>query len=108
MRRFIAYGPSLIVLLTASLTLLGAPAAIRQMEAARTTARVTLAQQRLEPHDELAHRPGPVHRGRLIEFLRNLFQSRQEDHHRRPELPGGQQNEHRHDQGRIADPTTAG
>ncbi|TVQ31074.1 MAG: PDZ domain-containing protein [Phycisphaeraceae bacterium] len=53
MRRFLVYGPALLVLITAAMTLIAGPAAIRQIEAARTSAKVTLAQQRLDEDDIL-------------------------------------------------------
>jgi serine protease Do len=53
MRRFHSYGPSIVVALAAALTLLFGPAAVHQLQAARTTALVTLAQDRLDRDDLL-------------------------------------------------------
>ncbi len=47
MRKFIAYGPALVVLLTALVTLVAAPAAVRLVGYAATDAQVTLARQTL-------------------------------------------------------------
>ncbi len=51
MRKFASYGPALLVLITAAMTLIAGPTAIRQIQAARTAATVTLAQQRLDGDD---------------------------------------------------------
>ena len=48
MRRFLSFGPAFVVLLTAIVTLILIPGAIRGITAATTHANVTLAQQSLE------------------------------------------------------------
>ncbi len=48
MRRFIAFGPAIIVLLAAVITLFAAPAAVRQVQIARVSAQVTLASNLLD------------------------------------------------------------
>ncbi len=53
MRRIYLFGPSILVLITAALTLVAGPAAIQQIGAARTAATVALAQQRLDDDDLL-------------------------------------------------------
>ena len=53
MRRIFAYGPSLVVLATVTLTLLVGPVAVRRLSAARISAVVMLAQQRLDDDDLL-------------------------------------------------------
>jgi serine protease Do len=53
MRRFVAVGPSLVVLLTLAALLLGAPAIIRRFGEARQSARVVLARQALAEDDIL-------------------------------------------------------
>jgi len=53
MRRFALYGPSTLVLITAAMTLLAGPTAIRQIQAARTAATVTLAQNRLDDNSSI-------------------------------------------------------
>ncbi len=55
MRRFALYGPSVLVLITAAMTLLAGPTAIRQIQAARTAATVTLAQNRLDEPSNVLH-----------------------------------------------------
>ncbi|TVQ61287.1 MAG: PDZ domain-containing protein [Phycisphaerales bacterium] len=55
MRRFITYGPALVVLITATVTLLAAPAAIRRMQLANHVAQVALARERLDHDNLLAH-----------------------------------------------------
>lgn len=53
MRRFVSYGPALVVLLTILAMLTGAPALVRRMESEQTRARVTLARQALDDDDIL-------------------------------------------------------
>ncbi|MFN0134233.1 MAG: trypsin-like peptidase domain-containing protein [Phycisphaerales bacterium] len=53
MRRFVSFGPALVVLLTVIAVLLGAPAAVRRIDAARTSARIVLAQSTLRDDDIL-------------------------------------------------------
>lgn len=53
MRRFVSFGPALVVLLTVVAVLLGAPAAVRRIDAARTSARIVLAQATLRDDDIL-------------------------------------------------------
>ncbi len=48
MRRFLTVGPPLVALLAVVVTLLAAPAAIRNMQVAQISARVTQAQHRLD------------------------------------------------------------
>ncbi|MEC9373331.1 MAG: trypsin-like peptidase domain-containing protein [Planctomycetota bacterium] len=48
MRRFVLFGPSILVLLVVAVTLVAGPAAIHRLSAAQTAARVTLAQDRLD------------------------------------------------------------
>jgi serine protease Do len=48
MRRFISYGPALVVLLTVVVVLMGAPAAIYRIRAAETQANIVLAQRELD------------------------------------------------------------
>ncbi len=48
MRRFISYGPALVVLLTSLVVLMGAPAAVYRIRAAETRAQIVLAQQSLD------------------------------------------------------------
>ncbi len=48
MRRFISFGPALVVLLTALVTLVAAPAAVRMIGYADTEARIRLARQNLD------------------------------------------------------------
>lgn len=48
MRRFITFGPALVVLLTALVTLVATPAAVRMIGHARTDANIQFAQQNLE------------------------------------------------------------
>lgn len=48
MRRFIAYGPALLVLLTTGLALLAAPSAIRQVQLASVAATLEVAQRQLD------------------------------------------------------------
>ncbi|NUQ68861.1 MAG: trypsin-like peptidase domain-containing protein [Phycisphaerales bacterium] len=55
MRRFVAYGPAFVVLLTAASMLIIIPAAVRRITSAHTHARLTLAQQALD-QDELLDR----------------------------------------------------
>lgn len=53
MRRFITFGPALIVLITSLVTLVAAPAAVRMIGYADTSARVQLARQALDNDDIL-------------------------------------------------------
>ena len=53
MRRFVSFGPALVVLLTVIAVLLGAPAAVRRIDSARTSARIVLAQATLQDDDIL-------------------------------------------------------
>src|SRR3982751_4094616 len=53
MRRFVAYGPAFVVLLTVVVVLLAGPAAVRRFDAARTDARIILAQRTLGDDDIL-------------------------------------------------------
>jgi serine protease Do len=53
MRRFVAYGPAFVVLMTVVVVLLAGPAAVRRLDAARTGARIVLAQRSLEDDDIL-------------------------------------------------------
>jgi len=53
MRRFVAYGPAFVVLLTAASMLVIIPAAVRGITSAHTHARLTLAQQSLDQDDLL-------------------------------------------------------
>ncbi|MBX3406489.1 MAG: trypsin-like peptidase domain-containing protein [Phycisphaeraceae bacterium] len=53
MRRFIAFGPALVVLITTLVTLVAAPAAVRMVGYAATDAQIRLAQQTLESDDIL-------------------------------------------------------
>lgn len=53
MRRFLYYGPSVLVLLTAIAVLLGAPIVIRDLHTAQISARVMLAQATLDQGGEL-------------------------------------------------------
>lgn len=53
MRRFVAFGPAFVVLLTAGVVLIAAPAVISRVSAAHTRATVTLAQQSLDSDDIL-------------------------------------------------------
>lgn len=53
MRRFMTFGPAFVVLVTAAVTLVVVPGAIRSIGAAQTQATVTLAQQALEQDDVL-------------------------------------------------------
>ena len=53
MRRFLSFGPAFVVLVTAVVTLLLVPGAIRGITAATTHASVTLAQQSLDQEDVL-------------------------------------------------------
>src|SRR5215831_3733900 len=53
MRRFLSFGPAFVVLLTAIVTLILIPGAIRGITAATTHANVTLAQQSLDQDDVL-------------------------------------------------------
>jgi S1-C subfamily serine protease len=48
MRRFVAYGPAFVVLLTAGATLVAIPAAMRRVDAGRTQARIALAERSLD------------------------------------------------------------
>lgn len=54
MRRFVSYGPALVVLLTAMAMLMAAPAFVRRMGHAGTEVRISLARQALEDDDILA------------------------------------------------------
>lgn len=53
MRKFIAFGPALVVLLTAVVTLLAAPAAVRMVSYANTDATMQLARQTLDQDNVL-------------------------------------------------------
>ncbi|MCA9299159.1 MAG: trypsin-like peptidase domain-containing protein, partial [Phycisphaerales bacterium] len=53
MRRFVSYGPAFVVLLAALVTLFAAPVALKRLEFARSSARITLARQSLEGSDIL-------------------------------------------------------
>jgi len=53
MRRFITFGPALVVLLTAVVTLLAAPAVVRLVSYANTEATMTLARQTLDENNVL-------------------------------------------------------
>jgi serine protease Do len=53
MRRFVAYGPAFVVLMTVVVVLLAGPAAVRRFDAARTDARIILAQRTLDDDDIL-------------------------------------------------------
>ena len=53
MRRFISFGPALVVLLTTLVTLVAAPAAVRMIGYAQNDAQVQLARQTLEKEDIL-------------------------------------------------------
>src|ERR1043165_6013790 len=53
MRRFVTYGPAFVVLLTVVVILLAGPAAVRRLGAARTEARIILAQRTLDDDDIL-------------------------------------------------------
>jgi len=66
MRRFQSYGPSLVVALAAALTLLLGPSAVQRLQAARTSALVTLAQDRLDQDDLLE---------RINQSIRDLAQA---------------------------------
>lgn len=53
MRRFITFGPAIVVLITTLVTLVAAPAAVRMVGYANTEAQIRLAQQTLESDDVL-------------------------------------------------------
>jgi S1-C subfamily serine protease len=53
MRRFVSYGPALVVLLTVIAVLVAGPAAVRKLNAAQTSARIVLAQRALDDDDIL-------------------------------------------------------
>lgn len=53
MRRFIAFGPALVVLITTLVTLVAAPAAVRMVGYAQSDAKVQLARQTLDQEDIL-------------------------------------------------------
>ncbi len=53
MRRFISFGPALVVLLTIGVVLVAVPAAVRRISAADTSARIVLAQRTLDDDDIL-------------------------------------------------------
>ncbi len=53
MRRIVSYGPALVVLLTVVALLAGAPALVRRVASAQTSARIVLAQQSLADDDIL-------------------------------------------------------
>ena len=53
MRRFISFGPALVVLLTIGVVLIAVPAAVRRIGAATTSARIVLAQRTLDDDDIL-------------------------------------------------------
>lgn len=54
MRRFVSYGPALVVLLTMAVTLLAAPAAVRVLRAADAAARAQAAREALASDDILS------------------------------------------------------
>jgi len=66
MRRFQSYGPSIVVAIAATLTLLFGPSAVQTLQAARTSALVTLAQDRLDQDDLLE---------RINQSIRDLAQA---------------------------------
>lgn len=66
MRRIQSYGPSLVVAIAAALTLLFGPSAVQQLQAARTSAMITLAQDRLDQDDLLE---------RINQSIRDLAQA---------------------------------
>ncbi|MBX3377285.1 MAG: trypsin-like peptidase domain-containing protein [Phycisphaeraceae bacterium] len=53
MRRFISFGPALVVLLTIAVVLVAVPAAVRRIASAHTSARIVLAQRTLDDDDIL-------------------------------------------------------
>jgi serine protease Do len=53
MRRFVSYGPALVVLLTVVASLIAVPAALRRIGTAHTAARIVLAQRSLDDDDIL-------------------------------------------------------
>lgn len=53
MRRFIAYGPAFVVLLTVTAVLLAGPSLVRRIGSAQTAARIVLAQRSLDDDDIL-------------------------------------------------------
>jgi serine protease Do len=53
MRRFISFGPALVVLLTIGVVLLAVPAAVRRITAADTSAKIVLAQRSMDDDDIL-------------------------------------------------------
>ena len=62
MRRFVSYGPALVVLLTILAMLTGAPALVRRMETEQTRARVLLARQSLDEGDDILERVNRANR----------------------------------------------
>lgn len=66
MRRFVSFGPALIVLLTTALMLFAAPAVVKRVGYAQTSARVTLARHALQEDDILL---------RINEAVRNVARS---------------------------------
>ena len=66
MRRFISYGPALVVLMTVMVVLLAGPAAVRRLGSAHTSARIVLAQRSLDDDDILE---------RLNKAVRNVAES---------------------------------
>jgi S1-C subfamily serine protease len=66
MRRFVAFGPAFVVLMSACVVLVAAPAVISRVSAAHTRATVTLAQQSLDSDDILI---------RLNAAIRNVDQA---------------------------------
>lgn len=66
MRRFVAFGPAFVVLLTACVVLVAAPAVISSVSSAHTRATVTLAHQSLDSDDILL---------RLNTAIRNIDQA---------------------------------
>jgi serine protease Do len=53
MRRFVSFGPALVVLLTVALVLIAGPSAVHRLSAAQTSAQVILAQRTLDQDDIL-------------------------------------------------------
>jgi serine protease Do len=66
MRRFVSYGPALVVLLTVIAVLVAGPAAVRKINSAQTSARIVLAQRALEDDDILE---------RLNKAIRNVAET---------------------------------
>ena len=51
MRRIVAYGPAMIVLLTAAAALFAVPAIVQRINIAQTTAQISLARLQIEDDD---------------------------------------------------------